>query len=40
MATVGPAAVEDWARRLAVSGVEVVDAPVSGGSARAGTATC
>ena len=36
MATVGPAAVEDWARRLAVSGVEIVDAPVSGGAARAG----
>jgi len=29
MATVGPAAVEDWARRLSVSGVQVVDAPVS-----------
>ena len=37
MATVGPAAVEDWAdaaRR--VGGVEIVDAPVSGGAARAG----
>ena len=27
MATVGPAAVEDWARRLAVTGVQIVDAP-------------
>ena len=36
MATVGPAAVEDWARRLAVTGVQIVDAPVSGGTARAG----
>jgi 3-hydroxyisobutyrate dehydrogenase len=36
MATVGPAAVEDWARRLAVTGVQIVDAPVSGGAARAG----
>ena len=36
MATVGPAAVEDWARRLAVTGVDIVDAPVSGGAARAG----
>ena len=26
MATVGPAAVEDWARRLAVTGVDIVDA--------------
>jgi 3-hydroxyisobutyrate dehydrogenase/putative dehydrogenase len=32
---VGPAAVEDWAQRLAASGVELVDAPVSGGVARA-----
>ena len=36
MATVGPAAVEDWARRLSVTGVQIVDAPVSGGAARAG----
>ena len=36
MATVGPAAVEDWARRLAMTGVQIVDAPVSGGAARAG----
>jgi len=36
MATVGPAAVEDWARRLAATGVKIVDAPVSGGAARAG----
>jgi 3-hydroxyisobutyrate dehydrogenase/putative dehydrogenase len=36
MATVGPAAVRDWAERLAVGGVEIVDAPVSGGVARAG----
>jgi len=37
MATVGPAAVRDWAARLASRGVDVVDAPVSGGVARAGT---
>lgn len=37
MATVGPAAVEELARRLAGQQVEIVDAPVSGGSARAGT---
>lgn len=36
MATVGPAAVEDWAKRLEPDGVEIVDAPVSGGAARAG----
>ena len=36
MATVGPAAVQDWARRLAVTGIQIVDAPVSGGAARAG----
>ena len=36
MATVGPAAVEDWARRLAAGGAQIVDAPVSGGAARAG----
>src|SRR6478672_6164609 len=36
MATVGPAAVEDWARRLGATGVQIVDAPVSGGAARAG----
>ena len=27
MATVGNAAVEDWARRLAATGVQIVDAP-------------
>lgn len=37
MATVGPAAIEDAAARLAERGVGVVDAPVSGGVARAGT---
>jgi 3-hydroxyisobutyrate dehydrogenase/putative dehydrogenase len=36
MATVGPAAVEEWATRLATRGVDLVDAPVSGGVARAG----
>jgi 3-hydroxyisobutyrate dehydrogenase len=36
MATVGPAAVEGWAARLALAGVALVDAPVSGGVARAG----
>ena len=35
MATVGPSAVEGWAQRLAPAGVSVVDAPVSGGVARA-----
>ena len=35
MATVGPAAVQHWADRLAEQQVEVVDAPVSGGVARA-----
>ena len=35
MATVGPAAVSRWAARLAEKGVGVVDAPVSGGIARA-----
>jgi len=37
MATVGPAAVEEWASRLATSDVALVDAPVSGGVARAGS---
>jgi 3-hydroxyisobutyrate dehydrogenase len=37
MATVGPAAVISLAERLAPGGVELVDAPVSGGTARAGT---
>jgi len=37
MATVGPAAVTAWAERLATQNVDVVDAPVSGGVARAGT---
>jgi 3-hydroxyisobutyrate dehydrogenase len=36
MATVGPAAVQDWAKRLQPAGVEIVDAPVSGGATRAG----
>jgi 3-hydroxyisobutyrate dehydrogenase len=35
MATVGPGPVEGWARRLGELGVGVVDAPVSGGVARA-----
>jgi 3-hydroxyisobutyrate dehydrogenase len=37
MATVGPAPVARWAERLGQQQVEVVDAPVSGGVARAGT---
>jgi 3-hydroxyisobutyrate dehydrogenase len=36
MATVGPAPVQRWAGRLAEQSVEIVDAPVSGGVARAG----
>jgi 3-hydroxyisobutyrate dehydrogenase/putative dehydrogenase len=35
MATVGPAAVQGWAQRLASQSVDLVDAPVSGGVARA-----
>jgi 3-hydroxyisobutyrate dehydrogenase len=35
MATVGPAAVQQWADRLGEQEVELVDAPVSGGVARA-----
>ncbi len=35
MATVGPGAVEAWARRLQEREVDLVDAPVSGGAARA-----
>jgi 3-hydroxyisobutyrate dehydrogenase/putative dehydrogenase len=35
MATVGAEAVTSWAQRLAAQGVELVDAPVSGGVARA-----
>lgn len=35
MATVGPGPVEGWARRLGDRGVGLVDAPVSGGVARA-----
>jgi len=35
MATVGPEPVERWAERLAARDVELVDAPVSGGVARA-----
>jgi 3-hydroxyisobutyrate dehydrogenase len=38
MATVGVAAVTGWAQRLAAQGIDVVDAPVSGGVARAGNA--
>ena len=37
MATVGPAAVQSIAERLLVQGVALVDAPVSGGVARAAT---
>ena len=37
MATVGPAPVQRWAERLAGQQVDVVDAPVSGGAARAAT---
>lgn len=37
MSTVGPAAVTSWADRLVPLGVDVVDAPVSGGVTRAGT---
>lgn len=37
MSTIGPAAVEAIADRLAAQGVQVVDAPVSGGVARATT---
>src|SRR4051812_34778995 len=36
MATVGPAPVQRWAERLRAQQVELVDAPVSGGVARAG----
>jgi len=39
MSTVGPDAVTDWTRRLAAQGVPVVDAPVSGGTARAAAGT-
>jgi 3-hydroxyisobutyrate dehydrogenase/putative dehydrogenase len=35
MATVGPTALEGWVDRLASTGVALVDAPVSGGVARA-----
>jgi 3-hydroxyisobutyrate dehydrogenase len=37
MATVGPDAAADWAARLAERGVRLIDAPVSGGAARAAT---
>ncbi|WGW11874.1 NAD(P)-dependent oxidoreductase [Saxibacter everestensis] len=37
MATVGPEPVADWTAKLAGRGVRIVDAPVSGGVARAGT---
>jgi 3-hydroxyisobutyrate dehydrogenase len=37
MATVGPAPVQRWAERLAQQQVDLVDAPVSGGAARAAT---
>jgi len=36
MATVGPAPVQRWAERLGQQQVDLVDAPVSGGAARAG----
>ena len=36
MATVGPAPVKRWAERLGQQQVDLVDAPVSGGAARAG----
>ena len=36
MATVGPAPVRQWAQRLGEKQVDLVDAPVSGGAARAG----
>jgi 3-hydroxyisobutyrate dehydrogenase len=36
MATVGPAPVRGWSERLAAQRVDLVDAPVSGGAARAG----
>jgi 3-hydroxyisobutyrate dehydrogenase/putative dehydrogenase len=36
MSTVGPEAVVGWAEALAANGVELVDAPVSGGVTRAG----
>jgi 3-hydroxyisobutyrate dehydrogenase len=36
MATVGPAPVRGWAQRLGEKQVDLVDAPVSGGAARAG----
>lgn len=39
MSTVGPDAVADWARRLDHQGVSVIDAPVSGGTARAAAGT-
>jgi len=35
MATVGPAPVEEWSSRLAPRAIDIVDAPVSGGPARA-----
>jgi len=37
MATVGPVAVIGWSQRLAAGWIDVVDAPVSGGVARAGS---
>jgi 3-hydroxyisobutyrate dehydrogenase len=37
MSTVGPSAIEDWAKRLEPRGISVVDAPVSGGVSRAVT---
>ena len=40
MATVGPAAVEDWAQRLADTAVEIVDTPVSGAPPAPARATC
>lgn len=37
MATVGPDAISAWAQRLGQRGLAIVDAPVSGGTARAGS---
>lgn len=37
MSTVGPTAMEDWAARLSLRGISLVDAPVSGGVSRSVT---
>src|SRR5580658_9684786 len=37
MATVGPQAVERWSERLSEHGIDLVDAPVSGGVSKAAT---